>query len=440
MKSEEVLCAVIPAFASIAIVLSLLTRYPIMYGIDGPYYLIQLKHLISEGALKYPDPPLTYYMLLPFYASMPDPNLGIKIGVAFYAALTSIVLYMTFTRVSGSVAAGLTASFLYIVSPFTLRLSMDFIKNFIGILFIALFLYSALCVRDRKFAVTLSAFSTIAAALSHVLDFGVLALMAALLLLSWAVRRDRASKVVAYASASALIISAIILVSALVIAPELLGYDASKLVEFLKNPTTEEGRPISPQHDFFIPAILLAAGGLAYPFLAKPSNRKLVYVAFTASILLVALNLPLIAPSWLFRFRLMSSILIPILPAIVVAEAKTRNARAIAFLTILGFTAALTLPTIPAMRPSIPPQGYQELLKISEYVPMGSTLLIPDTALRYWVEAVHEENYNIVSKPSKPLRTGTYLVMRVLPNRPIRLPPRAKPVFNGAFIRVFQLK
>ena len=39
-----------------------LTRYPLIYGVDGPYYLIQVRGLLEEGRLLYGDPPLAFIL------------------------------------------------------------------------------------------------------------------------------------------------------------------------------------------------------------------------------------------------------------------------------------------------------------------------------------------------------------------------------------------
>jgi len=127
LPARSAIYAAVAYILTFGILLVILTRYPIVYGIDGPYYLIQLRNLVSEGMIKYPDPPLTYYLLLPFYLMSPDGNFGLKLAVAFYGGLTALVLYLCFRRLGDF--SGLTAAFTFVVSPFTLRLANDFIKK-----------------------------------------------------------------------------------------------------------------------------------------------------------------------------------------------------------------------------------------------------------------------------------------------------------------------
>ncbi|RLG08026.1 MAG: hypothetical protein DRN65_02520, partial [Thaumarchaeota archaeon] len=213
--------------------LAILLRYPIMYGIDGPYYLHQMRHLLAEGMLKYPDPPLTYYMLAPFYSFFPDKNIGLKVAVAFYGGLTSLILFTAFRRFCD--LSGLTASLTFALSPFTLRLAEDFIKNYVSLIFLSTFIYILLNVRDRKRAAIYSSIIAIASALSHVLTFGVLALFSLLILFLSLIRRSD-DLVVRYASASAAITSMMILMISLFIFPQITGYDSFKLLSFLNQP------------------------------------------------------------------------------------------------------------------------------------------------------------------------------------------------------------
>lgn len=425
-------CGLIAVF-TFAVILVLLVRYPMMYGIDGPYYIVQVRHLLRDGALKYPDPPLSFYMLAPFYLLFSDPNLGLKVGVAFYVAFTSIIFYLAVRGGSDGWAAS-AAALLFVVSPYTLRLSMDFIKNTVGLLFVALFLFSVYVVKGRGKAALIGGLSAVGAAATHVLDFGVLALMAVLILLYWIIFR-RGSEEMVYSSASVTIVSALILGLSLFVLPQLLGYDAEKLLAFLGNPVgggKDSLRKVGALEQY-IPVFVVALAGLIYS-LWLGRRRRLAPAIFAASVLLMAMNLPALSSSWLFRFRLMNSITIPLIASAAVIEAERKTTKTLTLLLLLGFAAALTVPMIPAMRPSIPPQGYEELEEVSKIIPQGSTLVVPNTALRYWVEALLEDRYVILEKPPKPMTPNTYLILEAIRRAP-KLP--VKPIFDGEFIKVY---
>ena len=108
-------------------------------------------------------------------------------------------------------------------------------------------------------------------------------------------------------------------------------------------------------------------------------------------------------------------------------------------MAIIGLMFMMMLPTIFALKPSITMRDYLELQKIVDYVPPGSTIVVPDTRLRYWVEALHEETYNIVKSPPHPPPQDLYLIIGK--HHPLRgLPPRSKTVLEGDYIRIIKMR
>ena len=427
--STYIICAAVAFLSAFTIILMILLRYPIMYGIDGPYYLIQMRHLISDGAIKYPDPPLTYYMLAPFYLLTTDKNLGLKIAVAFYGGLTAYVLYAAFRRFGD--LGGLTASFTFILSPFTLRLLNDFIKNYVSLLFISFFVYTLLNVRDRRKAIVYSSLAAIASAASHVLTFGVFALYALLIFIVYQLRRDYG--VGRDAAASATVTSFLILILALTAAPQIVGYDTQKLISFVENPFDHGWERMYPSN--FAAVLIIGFAGIMYSL----KRREAAELSMASGILLILMNLPIIAGSWLFRFSLMTSILVPPIAALIIGEIRGASKFTV-FALVTGLMLMTMLPAISMLKPSITMKDYEELRdRLPKCVPPGSTLVIPDTRVRYWVEALHEEIYVIVKRPPQPLPQEAYLILKK-PVPPGREPPRAEIVLDGDYIRVLKLR
>jgi len=412
-------------------ILIVLLRYPIMYGIDGPYYLIQMRHLLGDGSLKYPDPPLTYYMLAPFYLLFSDKNVGLKVAVAFYGGLTSLILFMAFRRFCD--LCGLTASLTFTLSPFTLRLAEDFIKNYVSLIFPAIFIYILLNVKDLKRAAVYSSIAALASALSHVLTFGVLALLSLIVFISSLI--GRGDGLIKYASASVAITSMIILAVSLSIFPQVTGYDSFKLLSFLKKPFGDGGGLTFRKIDF-IGSMIIGLAGIIYGLTHRSKPESLIPIA--SGISLILLNLPIIGRSWLFRFNLMGSILVPLIIASMMDGVK-ESSRPAMLTAIIGLMFMVMLPTISALRPSITMNDYLELQRIVDYVPPGSTIAVPDTRLRYWVEALHEETYEIVRRPPHPPPQNLYLIVG-RHHRPRSLPPRSKLILEGDYIRIIKVR
>jgi len=412
-------------------ILIVLLRYPIMYGIDGPYYLIQMRHLLGDGSLKYPDPPLTYYMLAPFYLLFSDKNVGLKVAVAFYGGLTSLILFMAFRRFCD--LCGLTASLTFTLSPFTLRLAEDFIKNYVSLIFPAIFIYILLNVKDLRRAAIYSSIIALASALSHVLTFGVLALLSLIVFISSLI--GRGDGLIKYASASVAITSMIILAVSLSIFPQVTGYDSFKLLSFLKKPFGDGGGLTFRKIDF-IGSMIIGLAGIIYGLTHRSKPESLIPIA--SGISLILLNLPIIGRSWLFRFNLMGSILVPLIIASMMDGVK-ESSRPAMLTAIIGLMFMVMLPTISALRPSITMNDYLELQRIVDYVPPGSTIAVPDTRLRYWVEALHEETYEIVRRPPHPPPQNLYLIVG-RHHRPRSLPPRSKLILEGDYIRIIKVR
>lgn len=61
VKHQQVFLSLIVIFG-FGFYLYILTRHPLIYGIDGPYYLIQVRSLLESWHLEYGDPPLAFFI------------------------------------------------------------------------------------------------------------------------------------------------------------------------------------------------------------------------------------------------------------------------------------------------------------------------------------------------------------------------------------------
>jgi len=105
---------------------------PFPLGVDGYFYPIQLRSLLETGTLHYPSSPLTFWFMLPFAAAT-DPITGAKLGAALGPALVALPAYGVGARITGSRGAGLIAAALASTSATSLYLSIEFVKQGIGI-------------------------------------------------------------------------------------------------------------------------------------------------------------------------------------------------------------------------------------------------------------------------------------------------------------------
>lgn len=109
-----------------------LAESPYPLGIDGYFYAVELRGLLEDGALVYPASPLGFWLLAPF-AAVTDPITGAKLGAAVLGALIAVPAYFVGRRLGGSRAAGLLAAGLATSSAGSFYLSIEFVKNGVGL-------------------------------------------------------------------------------------------------------------------------------------------------------------------------------------------------------------------------------------------------------------------------------------------------------------------
>jgi hypothetical protein len=105
---------------------------PYPFGIDGYYYPIQLRSLLSGAGLHYPSAPLAFYLMLPL-AAFAGPIPAVKLSAALGTALATIPAYLIVRRTTGDRGAGLVAAALVTVSQQSFYFCTEFVKNGIGI-------------------------------------------------------------------------------------------------------------------------------------------------------------------------------------------------------------------------------------------------------------------------------------------------------------------
>lgn len=157
----------------------LLSESPFPLGIDGYFYPVQLRSLLETGALQYPAAPLAFWLMAPLAAAT-DPITGAKLGAALYGALIAVPAYGVGARLGRGRGAGLVAAALAARSAGSAYLTIEFVKNGIG-LGVALaalwLLLRALEVPSRGRAAA-AALAIAATVLAHKMAAGLIAVVA----------------------------------------------------------------------------------------------------------------------------------------------------------------------------------------------------------------------------------------------------------------------
>jgi hypothetical protein len=123
--------------------LYLLTRYNLSYGLDGPFYDLQVSNIIQTGFPVSNDPPLAYYMLTPLVLLTGKSFLGIKIGMALIGssmAFSAFLLTEIFNK-NGSKIPSFLSAFLITISASYFSMIGDFMQNLVGVFFLLWLLY-----------------------------------------------------------------------------------------------------------------------------------------------------------------------------------------------------------------------------------------------------------------------------------------------------------
>ena len=109
-----------------------LSSTPFPVGVDGYFYAVQLRSILEHGHLQYAASPLAFWLMAPF-AWATDPIVGAKLGAAILGALIAVPAYFVGKRLGGSWAAGLLAAAIATPSAGSFYLSLEFVKNGVGL-------------------------------------------------------------------------------------------------------------------------------------------------------------------------------------------------------------------------------------------------------------------------------------------------------------------
>ncbi|HDI01533.1 MAG TPA: hypothetical protein ENF78_03815, partial [Candidatus Bathyarchaeota archaeon] len=173
-KMDIALMAVAATSALVFYVLFLF-RHPLPYGIDGPYYLTQVRAIERTGWLKYGDPPLAFYYFYALSVVLGDRILAVKLGTALAAASTVLPSYCLLKLELRGRWPALLGSLALAFSPHVIRLSWDFLKNLLGSVFFlaSLYFYARSLRLNSSLSLAASSAFLLLASLTHSLAFAI---------------------------------------------------------------------------------------------------------------------------------------------------------------------------------------------------------------------------------------------------------------------------
>ena len=152
---------------------------PFPLGVDGYFYPIELRSLLDHGRLAYPASPLAFYLLAPF-AALWGPITGAKLGAALLGAAIAGPAYGVGARLGGGRGAGLVAAVLATTSVGSAYLTIEFVKNGIGLTVALTALWLALRATERPSLprIAAAAGGLVAAYTTHKMAAGIVLVVA----------------------------------------------------------------------------------------------------------------------------------------------------------------------------------------------------------------------------------------------------------------------
>lgn len=163
-------------FAFITIVLAgsfivnsvLLFKYDFPLGIDGYYYLVQVKSLLSEGSLYYPTNfPAVLYLAAGISRLVIEPVIAIKIlSLLFYSVFT-VSIFLIIGNLTNERKLGFIAAFIVIVSVLRASWVIEFINNLSGVAFLFFGIFCFIKSSQNKVWLILAICSLIFACFCH---------------------------------------------------------------------------------------------------------------------------------------------------------------------------------------------------------------------------------------------------------------------------------
>lgn len=398
LKKEYVLLFLV-FILSFGFYLFILTRSPLMYGNDGPYYLIQVRSLFETSSLDYGDPPLSLFLFAFFSLLFNDITFGIKFSVAIFSALTTIPLYFWMKNVTHSEFSSYMSMFICTFSTSHIRLVNGLLKNTVGAFFLMCFifyLHSIILKGDSKNDFLLCITFLILTALTHILDFGIALLFLVLYPLITVIfipnKKNQLMKKIGF---MVLFIFSFSILT--YICFPVYFTDFSKVFVFLNDLFLGESEHSQIQYLFnhlggiFVIPILTI--GLIVSLYEWKMVKKPVTIV-TVLIIGILLAFPLIPDGWYYRIVLMefipTSFIVGYVTSKITLQLFSTQIYQIIYILIITLLIAQSIYYSKLFKPSINEDNYQEIEFIARYIPNNSIIVCPQH--RYWVQYITRSN------------------------------------------------
>ncbi len=444
----EFLSPMVLFIAGFSYYLYLQSMYPLLYGVDGAFYAGEIKCILVTGYPCLADSPLPLYISALFALTGMGIEYSVKFSLALFTAITVIPIYLLARRIGGVVNA-VTASIIYLVNPFTMRLGVEFLKNIVALFFLAVFFYYFHNVfiekQYGKYKYIYLYMTVLLIAFSHILVYGVLILFTIIVLAySIILEENQVAKIIQ------ILLFELLLAVAGMTTP-ILGWSP------YFRAVSEGGSQLAIFRtiDYMNPNTLLSlsAISLLIYIVYRMKDRRIIALPLLIIGSITFVPLPLLAGlSW--RLLLLFSIYLPISIALFFHKPNTQYIYLVIGLGLTVSSIILSVNGVPDYyRPLISRDIVEELeIVVHGYMGKQVIFIVPDKVLRHWVfflVAPHKvfDDYDrvLLYLEKHRLKIDDYIIRVIMysPDPAIEPPPPSIPhilLYHGRYIYVYEVK
>ncbi len=422
-------------------------RNPLPYGVDGPFYVYESMCILSMLKPCISDSPLALYIIA-VLSSMLGYYLGVKLFLATITSLITIPLYFTLKKITlrrGFPALIVFAA--YTFNPFTLRLSLEFAKNILGLLFLALmlyYLYDIVVEEVSKPKTAILLLLIVLISFTHILVFTVMCLALLVVLVYAIMSRSKVlgSTIILFVTAIAMFVLGL-LTPLLGWEPYMeslrLGIRGAGISNYTISKFTRLEYP-SLNTEFMVLLLILV---LQVYFFAKSSIARPYTLFLMVFTIMPLLPLPSIAGlHW--RIMLLNSVIIPITLALAYRIVGKKTVIAILAIIVLALMPSYMEIALVEAKPSLQPQILLELKQALNATSGNCTYYyVPDRPLLHWVRVYINplKAYDDLGKIVERVTENYTVCTIVYTVNPLIEPPRpnmaSKLLYRGSYIYVY---
>ncbi len=395
LKARENMALFAIVFSGFAFRVLIYTRYPYSYGIDGPYYNLQVQSILQTGWLYQDDTPFIFYFFTLWSLLLGDVTLGIKVGISVLSSLMAVPVFLLTKRAIKDWKSGAVAAFLSLFNPLHMQLLDNLLKNTAGILFLLCFLYLFLktCDKSKPINYVVSFLFLLLTFLTHIHPSGLAVLfILGYILFIWITEKKLPEAEIRVST----ILFVSLLIGLLIVVVSVPGAltKFSKVLSFISSfgEETVESFPILEVRQnillFSIPLVLGLTYLLQDVWKKSQGKEKLLFL----SILLMCffLSLPFIPQNWSRRFAMINFVPLALFTGYGLGKAEKDLPR----IVIIGLVIVILFSSLfetwlfsQRMGPIINEAGIKELEELKDKVPENSVIIVHGRVF-YWVQLI----------------------------------------------------